>query len=166
MEELGNLVARVRMACAYYVANTTTTLVLGTCDRTERMLGTVTKYGDDAADVHPLGGLYRTEVVALGRELGLPDRVVDQPSTLESAIGRREEAAFGASFDVIDAVLERLVDRDIGIERTAEELDADQEVVRRFAGDHVRTKHKRAMPPTTAQRVGPGAFHELELKFE
>ncbi|MFC7068592.1 NAD+ synthase [Halobaculum lipolyticum] len=166
VRELANLVARVRMASAYYVANTATDLVVGTTDRSDLLLGDVTKYGDGAGDLLPLGGLYRSEVAALGRRLGLADGVVDQPATVEFAAGRLAETEHGASYDTIDRVLDRLVDRDIGIARTAAELELEPALVRRFAGAHVDSKHKRSLPPTTEEAAGPGPFHELELKFE
>ncbi|UIP01391.1 NAD+ synthase (plasmid) [Halobaculum sp. CBA1158] len=165
--ELGNLVARVRMACAYYVANTTDRLVLGTNNRTERLLGYFTKHGDGGVDIQPLAGMYKTEVRALGRSLGLPDPVIDQEPTAGFEIGRTDEDALGADYDTIDAVLARLVDRDEGIARTASALGVDEATVRRFARLHAETGHKRSRPPTTENDRGDDRyFHELELKFE
>ncbi|WP_435064215.1 NAD+ synthase [Halobaculum sp. EA56] len=164
--ELGNFVARIRMACAYYVANTSERLVLGTTNRSEDLLGYVTKYGDGAADLRPLGSAYKTEVRAMGRALDLPARVLDQEPAADFEIGRTDEDALGAGYPTIDAVLRRLVDRDLGIDRTAADLGVDRDAVRRFAALHVATGHKRTTPPTTRGADGPEYFHELELAFE
>ncbi|MFC7099012.1 NAD(+) synthase [Halobaculum marinum] len=168
VRELANLVSRVRMACAYYVANTETDLVLGTTDRTDLQLGRVTKFGDEAVDLRPLGGLYRTEVAALGRHLDLPDSVVEQSADVGATVGAEPDAEMDIerSAATVDGVLEGLVDRDIGITRTAAAQGVDPVVVRRCAQAHVRSQHKRSTPPTTADRPDPGPFHELELKFE
>ena len=47
---LGNLMARIRMTVLYYQANLDNTLVCGTSNRSEYMLGYCTKFGDNAAD--------------------------------------------------------------------------------------------------------------------
>jgi len=45
------------------------------------MIGYFTKFGDGAADLLPIGGLYKSQVKLLGKELGLPNRIVNQPSS-------------------------------------------------------------------------------------
>ncbi|WP_115795778.1 MULTISPECIES: NAD+ synthase [Halorussus] len=166
--ELGNLVARLRMACAYYVANATSRLVLGTTNRTERLLGYFTKYGDGGVDLRPLGNCYKTEVSALGRYLDLPAEVLDQPPTAGFRAGQTDEGDFGIPYETLDRVLARLVDGDLGVARTADALDLDPEPVRRCAAWHLDTRHKRTVPPTprrleTTDR--PRYFHEVELNF-
>jgi len=69
---VGNASERFRMTCAYYVANTTNRLVVGTVTRTERLLGSVTKYGENGVDLSLFGDLYRTEVRALARRWTSP----------------------------------------------------------------------------------------------
>jgi len=64
----GNLVARLRMAALYYVANVQSRLVVGTANRSELLTGYFTKHGDGAADLYPMGDLYKTEVRALARQ--------------------------------------------------------------------------------------------------
>ena len=45
-----------------FLANTENALVVGSVTPTDRLLGTVTTYGDTGTDCHLLGDLYRTEV--------------------------------------------------------------------------------------------------------
>src|SRR3989304_9960500 len=54
----GNLSARVRMALLFHYAGTGNLLVLGTSDKSEMMIGYFTKFGDGAADMLPIGGLF------------------------------------------------------------------------------------------------------------
>lgn len=165
---LGNVTARLRMACAYFVANTTSRLVLGTGNRTELLLGYFTKYGDGGVDLLPLGDLYGTEVRTLARYLGVPEFIVEKPPTAGLRAGRSDEADLGAPCGTIDRVLHRLVDHDLGIDRVASDLGLDRELVRRIAWRHATSRHKRARPPTPAGRDGRTRdeyFHDLELRF-
>lgn len=164
-QALGNVIPRLRMACSYYAANLGDRLVVGTGNRTELLLGYFTKYGDGGVDFLPLGNLYKTEVRALARHVGIPRRIVEKPSTAGLWAGQTDERELGAPYDTIDAVLRRLVDDDLGIERTAVETGTDLALVRRFARMHLDSRHKRATAPTPAdERRDDEHFHELELR--
>ncbi|HRS22741.1 MAG TPA: NAD(+) synthase, partial [Candidatus Woesebacteria bacterium] len=65
----GNLIARVRMTYLYALANKYHGFVCGTTDRSEYQLGYFTKFGDGAADLEPIVGLYKSEVYQFGRDL-------------------------------------------------------------------------------------------------
>jgi len=47
-------------------------MVVGTGNKSERMMGYFTKYGDGGADLLPLGDLTKTQVRKLAEELGIP----------------------------------------------------------------------------------------------
>lgn len=144
----GNLIARFRMCCAYYDANRTNKLVLGTANRSEVLLGYFTKYGDGAADLYPIGNCYKTEVRALAKRLGLPKRIVGKEPTAGFWTGQTDADELGARYEEIDPLLERVVDRGESVEAAAEELGVDRDVARRIASLHERTAHKRHTPPT------------------
>src|SRR5687768_6011935 len=65
----GNLSARLRMALLFHYAGTGNLLVLGTSDKSEMMIGYFTKFGDGAADMLPIAGLFKTQVRMLGKKL-------------------------------------------------------------------------------------------------
>lgn len=145
---LGNATARLRMTCLYYAANTRSKLVLGTGNRSERLLGYFTKHGDGGCDLLPLANLYKTEVRALARHVGLPCRIVEKPSTAGLWAEQTDEDELGASYDRIDAVLHYVVDRRYRAETVAEELDIPIETVWEIVNGHVETHHKRRLPAT------------------
>ena len=66
-----NIKPRLRMTSLYYIANAMNYVVAGTGNRSEITLGYYTKYGDGGVDVLPIGGLLKSEVRALARELGV-----------------------------------------------------------------------------------------------
>lgn len=147
---VGNAVARLRMTAAYYEANTTNRLVLGTGNRTELLLGYFTKYGDGGVDLLPLGDLYKTEVRELARYLEVPERIVEKPPTAGLWEGQTDEAELGAPYETVDAVLSRLVDDGWQVAEIAAELEVDGDLVADLAAMHDASAHKRSSPPTPA----------------
>lgn len=147
-EAVGNLAARVRMGLAYFHANLTDRLVLGTGNRTELALGYFTKYGDGGVDALPLGELYKTQVRHLARTLDVPDRIVEKPPTAGLWEGQTDEGELGAPYAVVDAVLETLTERDRSTTEAATELGLDPALVEAIANRFEESRHKRRLPPT------------------
>ena len=147
---IGNVIARLRMCCAYYTANRQQRLVLGTANRSEWLLGYFTKFGDGAADTCPLGDLYKTEVRALATQIGIPRRIVNKEPSAGFWADQTDADELGASYDVIDPLLQRLVDDGESIRDAAAALGIDRETARSIAWLCAETQHKRATPPTPA----------------
>ena len=130
-----NVKPRLRMASLYFLSNSLNYLVAGTGNRSEITLGYYTKYGDGGVDVLPIGGLLKSEVRALGRELGVPDRVVEKPPTAGLWVGQTDEAEMGFSYDALEKYLTK------GPSAVPADVAAKIEKLKR-ASDH-----KRALPP-------------------
>jgi NAD+ synthase len=105
---LGNVMARVRMTALYYHANRTQSLVCGTSNRSEYMLGYCTKFGDNAADLQPILHLYKTEIFELAAELGIPESIRTKPPSAGLWIGQSDEQELGLNYREIDAALRNL----------------------------------------------------------
>ncbi|MFC1599890.1 NAD+ synthase [Patescibacteria group bacterium] len=105
---LANTKARVRANLLYNYANSNRALVLGTSNKSELMLGYGTKHGDLAADLLPIGSLYKTEVVELAEFLQLPQEIVQKPPSAELWPGQTDEAELGASYKDLDMILGKL----------------------------------------------------------
>ncbi|MCX8194786.1 MAG: NAD+ synthase [Candidatus Micrarchaeota archaeon] len=103
-----NIAARVRMAILYSLAQRHNGLVVGTGDKSELMLGYFTKYGDGAADLFPLGGLYKTEVRALARMIGVPKGILQKPPSPALWKGQTAEGELGFSYQEADGVLKAI----------------------------------------------------------
>jgi len=101
-----NLKPRLRMTSLYFIANSLNYLVAGTGNKSEITLGYFTKYGDGGVDVLPIGGLVKSEVRALARELGVPERVITKPPTAGLWVGQTDEAEMGFSYDTLELYLE------------------------------------------------------------
>ena len=73
---------RLRKTIEYFHADRLHYAVVGTPNRLEYDQGFFVKNGDGSADVKPIAHLYKTQVYAMARHLGLPDRVCEaQPTT-------------------------------------------------------------------------------------
>lgn len=101
-----NVRARLRMAILYHFANSRNALVLGTGNKTEILVGYGTKYGDFGVDVEVIGTLWKTEVFAMAKEIGLPEIFYTKAPTAELSHGQTDEAELGASYAVIDRILQ------------------------------------------------------------
>jgi NAD+ synthase len=102
----GNFSARIRMALLYYHAATNNLLVLGTADKSELMIGYFTKFGDEGADIFPIGELYKTQVRMLGKELQVRQQILQQPSSPGFWRGQLAEKEIGLRYNEIDRILE------------------------------------------------------------
>lgn len=104
----GNLAARVRMCILYYYSFVYNGLVLGTSDKSELLLGYYTKFGDGAADLFPLGDIYKTQVRRLAEYLELPLSVRQKKSSPRLWKDQTAEEELGANYDEIDEILKNL----------------------------------------------------------
>jgi NAD+ synthase len=100
-----NTRARVRAVMLYHYANAHRALVIGTSNKTEMELGYFTKYGDGAVDIEVIGSLYKTQVYALGKYLGLPKSFLSKKPSAELFHGHTDEEELGMSYKDIDAML-------------------------------------------------------------
>jgi NAD+ synthase len=130
-----NIKPRLRMASLYFIANSLNYLVAGTGNRSEILLGYFTKYGDGGVDLLPIGGLLKSEVRALARELGVPSAVVDKPPTAGLWMGQTDEAEMGFTYDMLEAYLAK------GASAVRPNVAARIEQLR------TTSEHKRALPP-------------------
>jgi NAD+ synthase len=101
-----NVKPRLRMTALYFIANSMNYLVAGTGNRSEITLGYYTKYGDGGVDVLPIGGLVKSEVRSLARDLGVPESVITKAPTAGLWVGQTDEAEMGFTYDTLEQYLQ------------------------------------------------------------
>ena len=101
---IANIKSRLRMAMLY--ANSAERLVLGTSNYSEIQVGYWTKWGDGAADLLPLGRLYKEEIYELAESLELPGWIISRVPSAGLWPGQSDEDEMGVSFSDIHAYFE------------------------------------------------------------
>ena len=96
-----NLPPRIRMATLYAVAQSHNGRVANTCNLSEDWVGYSTRYGDTAGDFSPCSHLTVAEVKAIGRELGLPEVLVDKVP-IDGLSGKTDEDNLGFTYAALD----------------------------------------------------------------
>lgn len=102
-----NFKQRVRKTLEYFHADRLNYAVVGTPNRLEYDQGFFVKHGDGAADVKPIAHLYKSQVYAMARHLGLPERVcaaVPTTDTYSLAQGQ-DEFYFALPYAQMDLAL-------------------------------------------------------------
>lgn len=102
-----NFKQRVRKMFEYYHADRLNYATTGTPNRLEYDQGFFVKLGDGAADVKPIAHLYKTQVYELAAHLGVPESVLERPSTTDtySLPQSQEEFYFSLPHAQMDLVL-------------------------------------------------------------
>jgi NAD+ synthetase len=157
---LGNICARLRMTTLFDRSAALHALPLGTGNKTERLFGYFTWHADDTPPVNPVGDLFKTQVIALARHLGVAEVIVAKPPTADLIEGQTDESDFGISYAKADAILHWLLtgypaDRIAALGFSAEEVER---VRHRLDSTH----WKRKLP--TVAMVSQTAIGEYYLR--
>jgi NAD+ synthase (glutamine-hydrolysing) len=105
----GNLSARVRSVILFDQSARLDALPLGTGNKSERLLGYYTWHADDSPPINPLGDLFKGQVWALARHLGVPDVIVNKPASADLVRGIHDEDELGISYHRADPILHWLL---------------------------------------------------------
>lgn len=100
-QSIVNLPPRIRMSTLYAVSQSCNGRVCNTCNLSEDWVGYSTRYGDAAGDFSPMSFLTVAEVKQIGRELGLPDVLVDKVP-IDGLCGKTDEENLGFTYAELD----------------------------------------------------------------
>ena len=107
-----NLKPRLRMAICYYMAaylskvKKGTYIVAGTSNACELYVGYFTKGGDSVHDISVLADLTVDEVIAIGEEIGVPDKVIHKTPD-DGLSGKSDEEKLGVKYSDIGKILRK-----------------------------------------------------------
>jgi NAD+ synthase len=121
-----NLQARARGTLLMAISNKTGAMVVTTGNKSEMSVGYATLYGDMNGGFNPIKDIYKTEVFRLsslrnswkpGGALGpsgevIPPNIITRPPTAELRENQTDQDSL-PPYEVLDAILERLVEREM-----------------------------------------------------
>ena len=102
-----NLPSRIRMSTLYAVAQSLDGgVVINTSNLSEDWVGYCTIYGDSAGAFSPLGMYTTEEVIALGAEMGLPERFLIKPPS-DGLTGKTDEDNLGFTYHAVNEYIRK-----------------------------------------------------------
>jgi NAD+ synthetase len=156
----GNVMARLRMTALFDLSSRYRALPLGTGNKTERLFGYFTWHADDSPPINPLGDLFKSQVWALAKHLGVPDVIVTKPASADLIVGQTDEGDFGISYAKADQILNWLLSGYSPQDLVGRGfLEAEVALVRR----RLESTHWKRRLPTVAM-LSPTAIGESYLR--
>jgi len=146
---VANVKPRVRMVINYIHANHLNRIVIGTSNKTELLLGYGTKFGDMAADIYPIGDLYKTQVWQLAEYVGIPTEIIKKVPSAGLWKGQTDEEELGHTYHEIDRVLFALVELELSVRETSLLLGYPEEAILDIFERVLKSEHKRKPPTIT-----------------
>jgi len=141
----GNVKTRVRMIIAYHYANSLRSMVMGSANKTEWLMGYFTKYGDGGVDLMPIADLYKTQVRQLARHLQIPRRIIEKTPTAGLWIGQSDEDELDIKYETLDPILYAW-ERGMDVQDIAGAAGVDPSTVLRVLERARNNEHKRRLP--------------------
>ena len=145
----GNIMARQRMIVLYDISARDRSLVIGTSNKTELILGYGTLFGDMACALNPLGDLYKTQVWQLAMALDLPKTIIQKKPSADLWEGQTDEGELGMTYEKADKLLYAMIDE----RRSVAELQGmgfEEDFIRRI-GKLVMVNQFKRRPPVIAK---------------
>ncbi|OCL95959.1 NAD+ synthase [Aliarcobacter thereius] len=107
---IGNFSARLRMSVLYDKSFEKNSLVVGTSNRSEILLGYSTIFGDTAYAINPIGNIYKSDLFDFARFLGVSDKILNKKPSADFYENQSDEDDLGHSYDKIDSLLKAMYD--------------------------------------------------------
>ncbi len=145
-----NVQSRLRGLLLMAVSNKLGPLLLTTGNKSELAVGYCTLYGDMCGGLAPISDLPKTRVYALARHLNaragrplIPASSLTKPPAAELRPGQTDQDSL-PPYEVLDAILEALVERNLSVAATARRAKARPALVAEIARQLDRAEYKRA----------------------
>jgi len=136
-----NLKPRLRMMTLYFIGQSKgNSLIAGTSNRAELVIGYFTKYGDGAADFEPIASLYKQEVRKIAEFLNIPEIIITKAPSAGLWPGQTDEGEIGLNYDVIDEIIYR-IDYNLNFK------GINEDTIQKVRNMMSAAEHKLQMPP-------------------
>jgi NAD+ synthase len=135
--------SRLRMMTLYQIAQCHDGIVVGTGNRVEDFgVGFFTKYGDGGVDISPIADCMKTEVWAMGHELGIMSEIINAaPTDGLWADGRTDEDQLGMTYPELEHAM-RLDSGDADIHGALKLSKLEKAQLKKYRELRARNMHK------------------------
>tara|TARA_Y100001970_G_scaffold292440_1_gene433736 strand:- start:254 stop:1057 length:804 start_codon:yes stop_codon:yes gene_type:complete len=142
----GNLHSRIRMSLLYGHGFSSNSLVIGTSNKSELLIGYYTKWGDGGSDFLPIGDIYKSQVFELAKVLDVPMEIIERKPTAELWPGQTDEGDFGFTYSELDKILFEL-ERFSSISKISQKTGISLNKIKKIRDLIKYSIHKRVFPP-------------------
>ena len=99
----GNIDATMRAGYLCKKAHEHNCLLMGTTNRSERLIGYFTKFDGCECDLQPILHLHKTEIVEVAKHLGIPDEIINRVPSADFWYRHTDEK--GLTYQKVDKIL-------------------------------------------------------------
>ncbi|RDU70596.1 NAD+ synthase [Helicobacter brantae] len=158
----GNFCARLRMTILYDIAQKDSSLVIGTSNKSERMLGYGTIYGDLACAINPIGEIYKSDLFEFAKVLDIPQKIIDKKPSADLYEGQTDEEELGLNYQEIDKILKKILEKDLVFDNlslvfdmieTEYSKDIIESVLRRIQKNRFKLCHPAVFNPSAKEKL-------------
>jgi NAD+ synthase len=142
---MGNKMARERMSILYDRSNLLNSLVLGTSNKSELLLGYGTIYGDMASALNPIGDIYKTQIYQLAKHLGVPESLINKAPSADLWQDQSDEKELGFTYKLADEIMFLLVDKMYKPEVVIS-MGYDEDIINKVYNKIKKSQFKRRQP--------------------
>ena len=107
---IGNFSARLRMSVLYDISARENSLVVGTSNKSELLLGYGTIFGDLACALNPIGNIYKSDLFEFAKFLNITKNIIEKKPSADFFEGQSDESDLGYSYAKIDSLLKKMID--------------------------------------------------------
>ncbi len=164
---VGNFSARIRMSILFDQSAKYSSLVLGTSNKSEILLGYGTWYGDLASAINPIGDLYKSEIFEFAKHLGVTKSIISKPPSADLWEGQSDEEELGYTYKEIDEVFYELVENRLSPNEVIKK-GFDKDLVFKLDNMIYKNHFKRKMPliaKITKRTIGVDFLYPRDVKL-
>lgn len=125
---VGNFSARMRMSVLYDTSSREKSIVVGTSNKSELLLGYGTIFGDIACAINPIGEIYKSDEFEFAKFLGVTEAIINKKPSADLWEGQSDEEELGYTYKQMDDVLKLFVDEGVSKEELVK-LGHDEKLV-------------------------------------
>lgn len=158
----GNFCARLRMMILYDIAQRDGSLVIGTSNKSERMLGYGTLFGDLACAINPIGEVYKSDLFEFAKILGIPQKIIDKKPSADLYEGQTDEEELGLKYQEIDKILRKISEKEPNFENLSNLSDMIEieypkniveNVLQRIQKNRFKLSHPAVFNPNAKEKL-------------